>query len=591
MRVAVPGIARNGAPFTFDFEGVAVEAWAGESLGAALLSAGIVGLRTTARGEPRGLYCGMGVCGECRVMVDGVARRACMTAASHGQRVARAPSRAIPVAAAPVPAHLLRTPDVLVVGAGPAGLSAARVAAAAGLDVLVADERGQAGGQYYKQPATGFAIDEAALDAQFGEGRALAKAAVAAGSTLLFSATLWSAARDQDGALELLFLVDGAVLPVRPRRLVLATGAYERAWPVPGGTLPGVMTTGAAQTLLRAYGTAPGRRVLVAGNGPLNLQVACELRRAGVEVVALAEQARAPLSIGPALAMARHAPGLVLDGLRQLAGLARGGVPIHYGHVLSQVDGDERACAATVARIDANGAAIAGTERRYEVDAVCLGYGFHPQAEAARAIGCRFTAQPGGGMAAVRADDGRSSVDEVFIAGDGGGLGGARAAGAQGIAAGTAVANDLEAPRRGALAGERARALRDLQRHRAFQDALWRVYAPASSRPVVIAPAALLCRCESVAAGAVDGLVGEGVGDLGAVKRASRLGMGACQARYCGPLLAARLDPHGRADPPGFAPRPPFKPIPISAIAGLAQDVLAQQTNVRTKNIDEPSAA
>jgi NADPH-dependent 2,4-dienoyl-CoA reductase/sulfur reductase-like enzyme len=570
MRITLPGVQRHGSPFTFDFEGASIEAWPGESLGAALLSADVVGLRTTPRGEPRGLYCGMGVCGECRVVVDGVSRRACMTAAAAGQRVTRAPARATPAPAAPVPAHPVRTPDLLVVGAGPAGLSAACVAAAAGLEVLVADERKQAGGQYFKQPAAGLAVDPLVLDAQFGEGRALAHSAMAAGATLTFDATLWSAATEEDGSLELLFLLDGAILPVRPRRLLLATGAYERPWPVPGWTLPGVMTTGAAQTLLRAYATAPGRRVLIAGNGPLNLQVACELRRAGVEVVALAEQAPPPRRIGAALAMASTAPGLVRDGVMQLASLARARVPVHYNHVLANVEGEERARAATLVRLGADGAPVPGSERRYEVDAICLGYGFLPQGEAARALGCRFVALPGGGMAAERSDDGRSSVANVFIAGDGGGLGGARVAMAQGAAAGGAIAADLNAPNQDAIMGESARALRDLARHRRFQRALWQLYAPVSPTSPPIAPEALLCRCESVPASAVETLVADGVADLGAVKRASRLGMGACQARYCGPLLAARLDPDGRADPPGFAPRPPFKPVPISALAGMA---------------------
>jgi hypothetical protein len=330
------------------------------------------------------------------------------------------------------------------------------------------------------------------------------------------------------------------------------------------------MTTGAAQTLLRAYGTAPGKRVLVAGNGPLNLQVACELQRAGVDVVALAEQAPPPFRIGPALAMARTAPGLVRDGVTQLARLKRAGVPVHYGHVLARVEGEARAEAAVLVAIDAKGAPVPGSERRHAVDAVCLGYGFLPQSEAARALGCRFVAEPAGGMAAVRADDGRSTVPAVFIAGDGGGMGGARVAMAQGAAAGAAVADDLAAPGRRAAASAGAAALRALGRHRAFQRALWQLYAPAAVNPAAFAPETLICRCESVAAGTIDAMIAEGASDIGAVKRACRLGMGACQARYCGPLLAARLDPDGRADPPGFAPRPPFKPVPISAIAGMA---------------------
>jgi NADPH-dependent 2,4-dienoyl-CoA reductase/sulfur reductase-like enzyme len=105
---------------------------------------------------------------------------------------------------------------------------------------------------------------------------------------------VWGAFPADDAAADILAIGSDGIRRVRPARLVVATGAYERALPVPGWTMPGVMTTGAAQTLWRSYRTLPGRRVLIAGNGPLNLQVACELARAGATVVAVAEAARAP---------------------------------------------------------------------------------------------------------------------------------------------------------------------------------------------------------------------------------------------------------------------------------------------------------
>ncbi|QHL91617.1 FAD-binding protein [Sphingomonas changnyeongensis] len=170
MRVDLPGLARRDR-FSISFEGRDIDAWPGESVAAALINAGEAAMRTTAGGAPRGLWCGMGVCGECRVVIDGEVARACMAMARPGQVVARAPARtASPPAAEGLEPDTALTPDVLVIGAGPAGLAAARGLARAGLAVIVADERNKAGGQYFKQPGTGFAVDEARLDRQSREG-------------------------------------------------------------------------------------------------------------------------------------------------------------------------------------------------------------------------------------------------------------------------------------------------------------------------------------------------------------------------------------------------------------------------------------
>ena len=277
-------------PLKLSFEGRPVPARPGETLAAALTAAGELVLRLTRGGAGRGLFCGMGVCQDCLVEVDGVPnRRACMTRIEGPHTIRRQQSpAAAPATVGPLPPAALATPELLVVGGGAGGLAAAAVAAEAGAEVVLLDERPQPGGQYYKQPsASRGAI--ARPDAQFAGGRALIERARRAGVRLVSGAQAWGAFA---APLEVAAVTPEGAAVYRPRRLVIATGAYERGLPVPGWTLPGVMTTGAAQTLLRSYGVLPGRRVLVAGNGPLNLQVALELARAGAEIVALAELAR-----------------------------------------------------------------------------------------------------------------------------------------------------------------------------------------------------------------------------------------------------------------------------------------------------------
>lgn len=571
MRISSNGIERGSAPFELTFAGQPITAYAGESLAAALIAAGIAAFRTTHTAAKRGPFCGMGVCGECRVLVNGAPVRACMEPAAAGLAVEPAPplapANAAAAESAAPPNWSELAADVLVVGGGPAGLAAARVAAAAGLDVLVADERRKPGGQYFKQPAEGFRVDESTVDEQFAEGMRLLRAARDSGAKILSGATVWGAfAPDTIAA-----VVDGRTQLIRAKRVILATGAYERAVPVPGWTTPGVMTTGAAQTLLRAYQVAPGRRILIAGNGPLNLQVAHELVRARVQVVALAEAAGSPFLSAPAAvwSMASNAPGLLATGLRQALEVRLRGVPLYYRHALVRVEGDDRVASAEIAAIDATGRIVEGTRKSFAVDAVCVNYGFLPQNELARALGCnfRFNAQSWS-FEAERDSDCRSSVAEVFIVGDAGAMRGARVALAQGALAGAAAAVDLG---RGPV--DVSAWKRELRRHERFQSALWQLFAAPALNTQLADPATLICRCEEIDRRTIEDRLSLHATTFGTIKRTTRLGMGQCQGRYCATLCAELLHQRTQVAVSAddfFAPRAPSKPVAIVALAGDA---------------------
>jgi NADPH-dependent 2,4-dienoyl-CoA reductase/sulfur reductase-like enzyme len=569
-RIEGHGTAPATAEARITFDGVPVAGRQGETLAAALAAAGIRGFRRTRSGAMRGLFCGMGVCQDCLVTVDGVPnQRACMTELRDGAEVrSQAPLPLLdrpgpPADAAP---RLAQRCDVLVVGGGPAGLNAAIAARQAGADVVLLDERAALCGQYFKPLAKAWRFaGRGAADSQFREGASLAAAARASGARIILGAAVWGAFAPDEIAVE----VAGRTRIFAPRRLVLATGAYERAIPFPGWTLPGVMTTGAGQTLARSWRVAPGRRVLVAGNGPLNLQLANELLRAGITVVALAEAAPAPsLAAAGALAeMALTSPDLVVRGAADLFRLARAGVPVLHGHVVLRAEGEGAVSRVTLARLGPDGRAVPDSDREFEADALCVGYGFHPSAELARALGCAQRWDPLRRMLVTERDeDCRSSVPEVFVAGDGGGLGGARVAEAQGRLAGWAAAADCGFPPDPRAVSETRE---DLSRHLRFQAALWRLYRAPDPSWHLASDDTLLCRCEEVPKGAVAAAAGAEA-DSGAAKRATRCGMGRCQGRYCAPLLAAAA-----AEAAGqpldedffFAPRAPAKPVALSAIA------------------------
>jgi D-hydroxyproline dehydrogenase subunit alpha len=544
----------------------------GHTLAAALTAAGVQELRATRRGldgEGRGLHCGMGVCQDCLVEVDGEPNlRACMTKAKPGMQVrhqdfpgtARLPDGPVPVPDdSPLPAPEVM--DLLILGGGAAGLSAAIAARGCGLDVLVIEERAALGGQYYKQPAPGLAAP--ALDAQQVEGGALAAAAEASGARILRGAELWGAF-DMDR----LAVFDGTrTRLLAPRAVIVASGAYERPHVVPGWTLPGVMTTGAAQTLWRSYRVLPGKRVLVAGNGPLNMQVACELAEGGAEVVAVAEAAPgATTRLNHAIAMAAAEPVLAAKGVRYLASLARRRIPLLHATTLTAVArAPDGALRATLRG--------ARGERVFEVDAVMVGYGFLPSHETLRALGavCTFDAARGQ-FVPLRDADTMTSVPALYAVGDCAGLGGAPAAREEGVIAALAAARRIGHAVPAEVAREEQDARRRLVRHRRFQEALWKLFATPRAGLSLADSATVVCRCEEVTKGDIEAVLADGAPALGEVKRRTRCGMGRCQGRYCAPLLAEHLAAtQGRPldNYALFAPRAPVKPIAIADIVAL----------------------
>lgn len=574
MRLRSSTIAPAGAAIEFEYDGAKVSALDGETVAAALSAAGVIEYRNTRSGARRGLYCGMGCCFDCLVSIDGrTGQRACLTKAVRGMRVL---SQDRPAGAADSLAPLLPNPDaaappqiatdVLVVGAGPAGLAAARAARRRGARVIVLDERLQSGGQYFKPLAPSQRAAHPP-DRQFAQGEALERGTRESGVEIIQAATVWSAfAPDEIGA-----IVDGRSRVYRPRQLILATGAYERPVPFPGWTLPGVMTTGAAQMLARAYRVAPGAKILIAGNGPLNLQVAAELVAGGANVVAVLESANKPsLRQWRALLSATaSAPDLLRDGADYLARLLQAGVPVQWGRRVIEAHGRGTLAGTTCVRHDAGGRPIAGSETRTDCDVLCLGYGFVPSTELARQLGCRHALidRHIGYLATETDEHGATSVPGVFAVGDGANMGGSRIALARGALAGIAAASNLGFADEDPREAVRARAL--LARAERFQRALWSLYAAPPVSLVSVPDETVACRCEEITFGALRVHIAQGRDTLASLKRNTRLGMGRCQGRYCANTAAKLLEEltgRARAVEQFFAPRPPAKPIPAAAL-------------------------
>jgi NADPH-dependent 2,4-dienoyl-CoA reductase/sulfur reductase-like enzyme len=459
------------------------------------------------------------------------------------------------------------TRELAIVGAGPAGMAAAALAAELGLDTVLIDEQETPGGQIYRgierapltEQVRGLKAHDTPLGRDYLAGRPLA--AALRGNRLDYrpATMLWH--RDTDGTLYLSH--EGRTETVVARRLVLATGAVERPVPIPGWTLPGVMTAGAAQILLKTADLVPEGRIVLAGQGPLVMLVAAQLARAGAPPAVLLETTpfanyRAAMQRWRALWPGRR---MLAKGAGLRLALTRAGVPVRRG-----VSGLAALGRGGLERVRWDGGETAA-------DHLLLHEGVIPNVQASLALGLSHEWDEDQWCWRPALDEwGRTSLPGVSVAGDGGGIAGAAAAVLSGrlavLEAAAALGRiDEEECRRRALPIRAA-----LERERALRPFLDRLYRPPRE---VLAPAAddvIACRCEEVRVGDIRRAARLGAPGPNQLKAFTRCGMGPCQGRICGPIVTAVMaDAQGKpvADIGTWRPRAPWKPITVGALAAL----------------------
>ena len=429
----------------------------------------------------------------------------------------------------------------------------------AGVRPIVIDEAEQPGGQVYRQPPTGRARRSSAIYGfEAKKAEAIHRAIGDAGALIDYrpGTLVWNVFGD---GLDLLTR-EG---PRRQRfdRLVLATGAMDRALPFPGWTLPGVFTLGGAQIALKAQGVAIGRRVALVGAGPLLPLVAHQYANAGVDVVAVLDTTefaakRAQLS-GLCASAGTLAKGLWYTTRNRLRGLA-----VRYGVRSLRATGAGRVEA--LAWREAS-----GEERSVACDAVGASFGLRSEAQLADLAGCRFAfAAAARQWLPEKTPEGRSSVAGVYLAGDGARIGGADVAELQGRRTALAVLEDLG---RAVDRGERDSLDRALARQARFRRALDAAYPFPGHLLDAVGDDEIVCRCEGVTAAVLRQAARDHAAvEINRVKALTRIGMGRCQGRVCGETAAellaracgSDLERVGR-----LRGQPPVKPIPIVASA------------------------
>ena len=383
----------------------------------------------------------------------------------------------------------------LIIGGGPAGLAAARTAARHGVRVTLVDDNAVLGGQYYRQLPPWFRAPAGSVLARESEaGRALiAEVQVARRRA--------SPGRDRLGDLR---PAHGRHRHARSHRADpcrdagAGAGGLRSTRAVPGWTLPGVMTAGGAQNLMKGSAVLPGRRVLVAGSGPLLLVVAHTLLEAGARVEAVCEAA-------PMRGLWRYAhrmlPHLdvVQQGYRLHGDIVGAGVPFLTGHVIRRALGDGAVTGAVVSSCDDDWTPLPGGEHTFEVDAVIVGYGFVSSLELSRLAGCEHRWDDDrGGWVAVRGRNMESTVPGVFIAGDGAGVAGSAVALAEGHLAGLTVAAASAGSPAREYSREASRARGRLLHLAGFRRVMDELYRFGPGLSALAEGETIMCRCEEI---------------------------------------------------------------------------------------------
>lgn len=454
--------------------------------------------------------------------------------------------------------------DLVVIGGGPAGLAAAVQARSLGLSVAMVDEQAAPGGQIYRAIERAEAEGRAAaLGEDYRRGLALAVAFRACGATHFASHQAWQV--EADGRV---FATDGtASRLIEGRRVLVAVGAMERPVPIPGWTLPGVMTVGAAQILHKTIGLLPDPGVWIAGSGPLTLHYAAEVVAAGGRIAGLLDTSRVP-AVGTVLA---HAGG-ALRGWRYLAQGVGYLAALRMADV-RRVTGVEAVEAVGESRIARVRWRASGQWHEAPATGLLLHEGVIPQTHMTAALGCAHDWDAAQHCFRPRTDGfGATSLEAIFVAGDCGGIGGARVAACQGRLAALGVAASLGRLDAPALERESRPVRAERDAHGAIRGLLDALYPPA---PELLAPAddVIACRCEGVTAGRIREAVSLGCRGPNQVKSFTRCGMGPCQGRLCGPTVSGTIAQALGTTPEAVGTlriRPPLKPLSLGELATLA---------------------
>jgi thioredoxin reductase/bacterioferritin-associated ferredoxin len=460
--------------------------------------------------------------------------------------------------------------DLVVIGAGPAGIESALTAATLGVNVVLIDSSEKPGGQYFKQIPGSFKGEEKSN--HFSKINSYISQLNSSNITILNNTLLWGIFEGSlPGTWCLTLFGPNSPSRLNTRAIIVAAGAFDRSIPFPGWDLPGVITTGAALTLVKNQMVLPGKKVILSGTGPLQLAAAAYLVQAGAEVVGVLESSTNLFWRG-----IPHLPALwgqwdrAREGLGYIKTLASAGVPYHLGSAIIAAHGKNQVSEVITAKLDGTGKPIPNSETTHDVDSVIVGYNLTPNTEIFRLLECQMEYSAlKGGFIPTRNNEMETSQSGIFAAGDCAGIGGAEMAMMEGRLAGLSAARKLGLTLKEENLKKISEVRKALKRENRFAELLGDLFSPKSGMYSIARDETIICRCEEITLGQIREAIALGAQTVGDIKNIVRTGMGNCQGRTCGSLVANIMAIEtGKKlnDVKYFNIRPPVHPVPIKVV-------------------------
>ena len=553
----------------FQFENIVYPANSGDSIASALISNKIFEINNNGLSK-RGIFCGMGVCHECLVEVNGENNvRACMRKLDNNAIIFK--QKQIKITKFKNDSSYQKkgcesfSSDLLIIGGGIGGLSAALAASNCGVNTILIDDREKLGGQFCKQPIIG---ENATSDDQVILGKKLINKVINNGVKVFTNSSVFAIFENK----EILAIKDNELITFRPKKIIFSTGAYEKGYPVKGWTLPGVMTTGAMQGLLKGYNVLAGKKILMCGNGPFILHVAKELKKGGAIIIAISEKSSKPniFDYKIMFQLLLNSFKLFLKGIRYLLFLKLNGIPIYYNHEISSIEQNAIGLTATIMNTGGN------DHKSFEVDCICLGYGFNSSNNMLRYLNCRHDYNSElNCLVTFRYDDLQTTVKDIYAIGDCVKISGAQVAELEGNISGYNVAESLGYKIVPEYLKEKNLCKIKLQKLEKFQNNLWKLYKSNNYNLANLNNEVEICRCEGIKYSTLNNALENGFTSISELKLKTRVGMGPCQGRYCGQIVLDILKHNCGVqikESDFFTSRIPFIPLNIEHLTELVRD-------------------